>query len=346
MPGASVLSYLDWFDDPIRFERSVGPGVTVRLESPGENFEVERRILAFGGWDGAANIREERGRILEPRIWFRGFARLMETLVRQNPEASWFNHPADIVSMFDKSWCKRNLSPHTLPPLPEFHRCEEFRAFVRGGRRSRYFVKLNSGSSASGIVAYARHPGTGQEVARTTIEMARVDGMDAFFNTLRIRTCMDHREIGRILDFVFSQGGVVEPWIPKRRHEARVWDLRALGVDGKRRHSVVRLSRGPMTNLHLGNQRASPEEMDLSEPVWESIDRLVSDVCARFPRSLYAGLDIALPRDSDTPVLFEANAFGDLLPGCLDRGVTTHRAEIDAVLQRIEDRERRSEPWI
>ncbi|MBI1771837.1 MAG: hypothetical protein HYR68_05745 [Burkholderiales bacterium] len=53
-----------------------------------------------------------------------------------------------------------------------------------------------------------------------------------------------------------------------------------------------------------------------------------------FPRSLYAGLDILLPRNDKLPVLLEANAFGDLLPNLLHNGENTYLAEINAVLKR------------
>ena len=67
---------------------------------------------------------------------------------------------------------------------------------------------------------------------------------------------------------------------------------------------------------------------------WQEIDTLVEKTMQAFPRSLYAGLDILLPRYGKSPLLLEANAFGDLLPNLLHHGENTYLAEINAVLER------------
>jgi len=110
--------------------------------------------------------------------------------------------------------------------------------------------------------------------------------------------------------------------------------LRVMGIAGKRRHAIARLSRGPMTNLHLGNQRCSVDELELSSATWDAIDTLVENAMQAFPLSLYAGLDVLLPRDGHAPVLLEANAFGDLLPNKLHGAESTYLAEINAVIRR------------
>ena len=85
---------------------------------------------------------------------------------------------------------------------------------------------------------------------------------------------------------------------------------------------------------HLGNRRCPVEALELDEARWRQIDTLVAQTMAHFPRSLYAGLDVLLPRHGGAPVLLEANAFGDLLPELRHQGRCTYLAEIAAFCAR------------
>ncbi|MCH8621209.1 STM4014 family protein [Undibacterium sp. TS12] len=347
---ALVISYLDMLDNADLLNKLTGnlpaDDIIVRIESPGENFEVEKRILALGGLEDALDLEDQRGRIYHPRLWFKGFTCLMTSVAKQfeqdwqgrrggqGGQLSWFNHPADIVSMFDKPACKKILQPYTLPVFPVFSCYEEFFSFVREQQYCRFFIKLNSSSSASGVVAYEYNKTNGRELAYSTVEV--VSGMDGdrYFNSLKVKKYTSTGMIGNVLDFLFEQGALVERWIPKARHEDSSYDLRIMGIGGQRRHAIARLSRGPMTNLHLGNQRCAVDELELSSATWAEIDTLVGQCMQAFPRSLYAGLDVLIPRDGGLPVLLEANAFGDLLPNLLHHGESTYLAEINAVLKR------------
>lgn len=330
-PPARVLPWLELLCDPHRIGAELAPGTLVRLESPGENFEVEKRILALGGVEDADRLEDEKGRILFPREWFAGFSRLMGRLAEAGPRVRWFNHPEEIATMFDKPACKR-LLPDCIAPLPGFGSYEEFAGFAREAPRPRFFVKLPSSSSASGTVAWEFHRRRGQELAHSTVEFVRMpSGETRFYNSLRIRRYPDQASIRTVLDFLFGAGALVEPWIPKAVHEGRGYDLRVLAVDGRRRHAVARASGSPMTNLHLGNRRVDCDDLELDEATWEAVDAVTARTAECFSRSLYAGLDILLPRGGGAPVLLEANAFGDLLPGLVHEGQDTYDAEIAAM---------------
>ncbi|BBB69391.1 hypothetical protein UNDYM_5138 [Undibacterium sp. YM2] len=331
---ALVIPYLSILNGECKLPDVLRDGDTVRIESPGENFAVEKKILALGGLENASGLEDERGRIYHPRLWFRGFSQLMETIAQQIAGLNCFNHPDDIVSMFNKPVCKQILADHTLPSLPVFSSYDEFFAYAETQAYSRFFIKLNSSSSASGIVAYEYNKRNGKEQAYSTVEIVHgIDG-DRYYNSLKIKKYTARNKIQNILDFLFAQGAMVESWMPKAKHEDSSYDLRVVGIAGQRRHAIARLSRGPMTNLHLGNQRCAVDELELSSSTWQEIDTLVEKTMHAFPRSLYAGLDILLPRNDTSPVLLEANAFGDLLPNLLHNGENTYLAEINAVLER------------
>src|SRR5204863_3521648 len=102
-------------------------------------------------------------------------------------------------------------------------------------------------------------------------------------------------------------------------------DLRVLVIAGEARHWVIRQSRHPMTNLHLGNRRG--DEAALREliglPNLDAAFRLAEKAAACFPDSLYAGVDILI--DSRHRALVgEINAFGDLLPRLQHRGESAY----------------------
>ena len=332
--AALVIPYLSILNGECKLPDVLRDGDTVRLESPGENFAVEKQILALGGLENGSELEDERGRIYHPRLWFHGFSKLMESIAQQTAKLNWFNHPGDIVSMFSKPLCKQILPAYTLPRLPVFSSYDEFFAYAEKQAYSRFFIKLNSSSSASGIVAYEYNKRNGKEQAYSTVELVHAIDGDRYYNSLKIKKYAGRDNIRNILDFLFGQGAMAESWIPKARHEDSSYDLRVVGIAGQRRHAIARLSRGPMTNLHLGNQRCAVDELELPSSTWQEIDTLVEKTMQAFPRSLYAGLDILLPRDGNTPVLLEANAFGDLLPNLLHNGENTYLAEINAVLER------------
>lgn len=332
--AALLIPYLSILNGECELPDVLRDGDTLRIESPGENFAVEKKILALGGLENASDLEDERGRIYHPRLWFQGFSKLMTFIAQQAGHVSWFNHPDDIVSMFNKPLCKQILPDYTLPRLPVFSSYDEFFAYAETQAYSRFFIKLNSSSSASGIVAYECNKRNGKEQAYSTVEI--VHGLDGerYYNSLKIKKYTAKKEIRNILNFLFTEGAMVESWIPKAKHEDSSYDLRVVGIAGQRRHAIARLSRGPMTNLHLGNQRCAVDELELSTSTWQEIDTLVEKTMQAFPRSLYAGLDILLPRNGKSPVLLEANAFGDLLPNLLHNAENTYLAEINAVLER------------
>ncbi|MES2935670.1 MAG: hypothetical protein V4805_19530, partial [Pseudomonadota bacterium] len=149
---AAVLPYLALLNNPSLLEDCLTSDVTVRIESPGENFEVEKRILALGGVENALQLEDERGRIYHPKQWFLGFSQLMTTIAGCSGQVSWFNHPLDIITMFDKPLCKKLLAPHALASQPVFTCYDAFFAFIEQQPVSRFFIKLNSSSSASGVL--------------------------------------------------------------------------------------------------------------------------------------------------------------------------------------------------
>jgi hypothetical protein len=206
----------------------------------------------------------------------------------------------------------------------------------------RVFVKLAHGSSASGVVAYQRTSrgpaGSGLQSHRavTTVEMVRTRGELRLYNSRRLRTYTDVREIATLIDALARHRIHVEQWLPKAGIDGRVFDLRVVVIGGRARQSVARLSRTPITNLHLLNDRADTSAIRrrMGCDAW----RAAMATCARvmrvcFPGSLHGGVDLLVSSNFRRHAVLEVNAFGDLLPGVTCDGLHTYAAEIAALTQ-------------
>jgi hypothetical protein len=351
LPSPTLVSYADLLAGRVSLEQAVPHGAIVRLESPGRDFEVEKGLLALGAdepdADGPTRISQQevtrltfdKGRIWYPRQWYLGFRALLRQIAGQLsrcPPCVLMSQPADVEILFDKVRCQARFAeaglpiPRGLDPVRSF---AELHERMRAASCPQVFVKLAHGSSASGVVAY-RTSGDRQE-ALTTVEMVRQDGELRLYNSRKIRRYQKPAEVAVLIDTLAREGVRVEEWLPKAELNDHVFDLRVVVIGGVARHIVVRMSRTPMTNLHLLNSRgdmcAVLARMD--PEAWQAAQRTCEQAAAVFPDSLHLGVDLLIAPDFRRHAVLEANAFGDLLPGVLSEGADTYEAEIQTLLQ-------------
>jgi glutathione synthase/RimK-type ligase-like ATP-grasp enzyme len=352
LPAARVVSYLDLLSGKHALPQSVRDGAVVRIESPGKDFEVERALIAAGAdvADGderfdhiplraARDLSFERGRILYPRQWYLGYCatlRLIERQLAQCPPHWLMNSPAEIALMFDKIACHHLLDSRGAPVARGLGAVDSFECLVERMRERnchRAFVKLAYGSSASGVVAYQtdgrRHQAT------TTVEMLRQNGELRLYNSRRIRIYRDWREIAELIDALCRHLVHVERWLPKAGFADRTFDLRVVVIAGRACHTVARMSRSPMTNLHLLNERGDVNAVreTVGQQAWDAAIRDCRRAADCFPGSLYAGIDLLFTPDYRRRAVIEVNAFGDLLPGVFWQGEETYAAELLALCE-------------
>lgn len=349
---ARLVSYLDLLQKPIALADFLSPTTSVRIESPGKNQEVERVMLTLGAGiedpEGAhyqrfstamlATLPLEKGLLLPSRQWYLGYRKTLEQLQPQLTGVQLFNQVEDILLMFDKRACHRFLALHDIPVPPALDpiSCyEELRQQMAQHRWSRVFIKPAHGSSAAGIIAY-RYQGTRQQ-AISTIEMIRdATGNYRLYNTRRIRTYSGAIEIEQLINALCQHRVHVEQWIPKAGYLDQVFDCRIVVIGGQAKHAVARLSRSPMTNLHLLNQRGDLAVIRqlLGEDNWQAALRTCERAAALFPHSLYVGVDLLFAaHHPEYHAILEMNAFGDLLPGLLYQGQDTYSAELAVLLK-------------
>lgn len=132
-------------------------------------------------------------------------------------------------------------------------------------------------------------------------------------NTKRLRCFSREEEIRPLLDRLLQTGCIVERWYAKASHGAYSYDLRAVVQGGELDFLLARLSKGPITNLHLNNHPLEASALGLPDGVLGEIRELCRRAMACYPGLWSAGIDILLERGSLKPRIIEMNGQGDLL---------------------------------
>ncbi len=310
-----------------------GPGRLVRVDSPGEDAEVDvllRRLGdGFSTEDGGVRAADH-GEIVGLAAAHRGLAAGLARIASGG--GTMLNPVGDVLTMGDKRRCHALLRESGVPvpeALPAVDGWESLRAGLRDAGWGRVFVKPAFGSSASGVLALA--VSRTRVSAITSVELA-ADGR--LFNSLRVRRYDSEAEVAAVVDRLAPDGLHVERWFPKAGLGDRVLDLRVVVIAGQPRHVVVRTSRSPLTNLHLGNARGEVAAVRAAAgpEAWRAAMRTCERVAACFPHSLHVGVDLMLGAGWRRHAVAEVNAFGDLLPRVLVDGRDTYAEEMAAIV--------------
>ncbi|MFF9406828.1 STM4014 family protein [Streptomyces anandii] len=312
------------------------PGEFVRIDSPGENADVDRLL----------RDADDPARVEGTALWYRRFtAALREvTGAARRAGAVPSADAEDVAVMFDKRLCHARLAAAGVPVPPALTGpvggWEELRRRLADAGVSRAFVKPAHGSSASGVMALTV-AGPGRVRATTSVETAP-DGR--LFNSLRVRQYTSEREVAALVDALAPDGLHVERWLPKAAQAGRAADLRVVVVAGRATHAVVRTSRHPMTNLHLGGARgdldAAREAIGRAGGSLGDALETAERAAACFPGTLCVGVDVLPGTRWRRFTVGEVNAFGDLLPGLTGlpgggaEGLDTYAAQVAAVAAR------------
>ena len=323
----------------------VAGATAIRIDSPGKNWLVEKEILMLGAeeedeGETAGGIRWRRlskkqtgaigndpGRVWPMRQWFLGWRRLLKNIETQiGPAARWMNAVANIITMFDKAECDARTAtagaavPQNLGLPADF---DDLIARMEQARRFRVFLKPCHGSSASGVVALEVSGHRMQ--AWSTLEMVGL----ALYNRRPAIRSTELVQIRRFINAVCAERAIAQVWFPKAGWRGQRVDFRVMVIGGKARHIIPRLSDQPMTNLQMGGRRGDVGAIRAhAGENWDAFIRQCERAFAAFPGNSYAAFDL-LPRpDWTRAAIAEANAFGDLLPGCLHDGRDTYAAQL------------------
>jgi hypothetical protein len=341
---AHLIDYRDVCTSPSRFAAKLPAGALLRIESPGRDPVVTQALLAAGiascrargePFIAAETVPlQEKGRIVEPRQAFRGLGAVLDHVsaaLAGRPDVTSLLDPDLIMLAFDKRQCHAALSsagisvPRALPPPASF---DDLIEQMRKARLPRVFVKLRHGSAASGMAALATS--SRGFAAWTTAELVTAPDGVKLFNTRAVRRIEGAASVRALIDALIPLGVHVEAWVPKAGIDGAVCDLRVLVIGGEPAHMVLRKSRTPFTNLHLGNRRAPAAELEarMGEAAWSDLVETCRRAGRRFARSFHVALDVAVATDLRRHYVLEVNAFGDLLRGVDVHGLDPYDVEI------------------
>lgn len=234
----------------------------------------------------------------------------------------YLNDPRVIWELLDKRACKEKLQRAGVPvtePLEgraaakDTKRLEGTRQLLERMRQTgicQVFIKPVYGSGAAGVSAFRCQPATGNMVLYTCAMLHPEHGL---VNTKRLRRFCDPKEVFPLLDHILKLDCVIERWYAKADVHGASYDLRAVVLDGRVEFMLGRLSKGPITNLHLNNRPIEAAALGISERVLEEIAVLCEKSMNCFLGLRCAGIDLLLEKGSLRPRIIEMNAQGDLM---------------------------------
>ncbi|MBQ1081201.1 STM4014 family protein [Nocardiopsis sp. B62] len=325
---------LDWRElaDPAAGPPALPEGALVRVDSAGEDAPTARLLR---GWRHDPDLHRVEGGADQHRGFVHALGKLSQA-VAATPGAHLLQDVDDLADLCDKRRCHARLNAAGVPVAPappeRVTGYDSLREAMAGLGWRRVFVKSAHGSSASGVVALATAPG-GRIRAVTSAHLVRDGGSVKLYNSLRPFTYTDEADVAAIVDALAPDGLHVERWVPKAGFQGRVIDLRVLVVAGRATHAVVRSSRSPMTNLHLGNARGDLAALreSMGPRTWRAATATAEAAAGVFPRTLHTGVDLLVSPGWRGFTVCEVNAFGDLLPGVLHEGRSTQAEQLHAL---------------
>lgn len=249
----------------------------------------------------------------------------LKALEKETSVSQFLNPPRALMELLDKTRCKQVLKEAGLPVTQCLGEgigdSEALLSRMRDMRIFSVFIKPVSGSGAAGVTAFRFQPKTGRMAAYSCAApdqaALKPDRSSAFrpplINTKRLHTITEPAEIMDFLDSLLSLGCIVERWYPKADFQGFSYDLRAVCQDGALDFLLARLSKGPVTNLHLNNHPLEASRLALPGDVTSTIQELCRRACGCYPGLRSAGIDILLEKGSLKPRIIEMNGQGDLL---------------------------------
>lgn len=345
-----VLSWLELVKSDSAFVNSIEKNTVVKIEPPEKDMNIYRELLKLGDLHNGLKIREINEidfsyfPIIAPRQWYEGLENLLinlqdasNNLVHKN--IVWLNDINETLLMMDK--CKTYDFLATKTRETEFYlpsqiaaptNYNEFKE-IHGEMTAQYFIKLRYGSGGTGVLAYKNNPKLNQEKIWTSLNFEVVGGKKIFYSNNKVNCFEDKNKVKELIHWVLVNGAHIEEWIPKATYQGASFDTRAFVLQDKAEYLISRLSKSPITNLHLGNQRMESKAI-LSKEQVATIATAAEKVMKLFNQSTFAGIDIVCSTGF-RPYVIDVNPFGDFFHNLLGTEDNVHYLEIKAAIRRV-----------
>lgn len=192
------------------------------------------------------------------------------------------------------------------------------------------FIKPVYGSGAAGVSAFRFQPATGRMALYTCALLHPEHGL---VNTKRLRRFSDPKDVIPLLECILQLDCVLERWYAKADFHGEPYDLRAVVLDGRVEFLLGRLSKGPVTNLHLNNHPMEAAALGIPEHMIEEICMLCKKSMDCFAGLRCAGIDLLLEKGSLRPRVIEMNAQGDLIYQDIFKDNKIYRKQAELIRQ-------------
>lgn len=330
---SEIMSDLDWQPQP---------STMARLESP-VNSSADVRFLIRAG---AKHLGEPepawqhgRGLMRHPSLMLNGIETVTGMAAELN--VNWLNAPSTIPVTCHKTRCSTYLSEQGVP-VPNMvvgvTSFQQLLAHIQTQQWPVTFVKPAAGSTGNGVIELRWDEQSNELTAVTAMEAVVYRGIQMFRSNLGVREYRDQNEIAAMVEYLIAtddlqvEQAVNKPLIDSSTTEC--CDLRVITIGGKACHRMARVSAGPITNLHLGNRRAAPEDVLDAAQLNRSLE-LAEVAAAAFPDCLYLGVDVIPPNDDHQGCVLEVNIYGDLINEAIFEGMNPWEYELHTLQRKI-----------
>lgn len=229
----------------------------------------------------------------------------------------FLNDPIGIGELLNKRECKKKLEQAGLTVTKSLemgqsgiYTAEQLFHAMDASKVHQVFIKPVNGSGAAGVSAFRWQPKTGRMALYTCALLHQEYGL---VNTKRLRRISTREEVTAYLEHILKLDCVVERWYAKAEYAGYSYDLRSVVWDGTLEFLLGRLSKGPITNLHLNNHPLEASKLGMDKKAIAQIASLCQNAVNCFPGIRIAGVDILLEKGSMRPRIIEMNAQGDLI---------------------------------
>ncbi len=326
---ATIVTYKQVLEQPESIKPFVNSETIIRFESPEQDLS-ELKALYIAGIDQSSSsglktligneinaYLEDHGRIVPPAQLSYGLIKAASFVENYAEEthAYCLSSSSDMLAAMDKTSCLKLLqnnhihSPYHLGSVTSF---DELVELAKQTGKFRLFVKLRFGFSAAGMMALAINPSDSQVIAYTTAMMAPNQHLYA---TRKLQKLNRVNHIDQLIEKLAPMGLHIESWVPKAGVNDSTVDFRFISIQQEPIFSILRLSKSPITNLHLGNSRADPSllKQHMQPKDWLRLEETCTKVAKLFPSSFMLGIDVAVFNDLRQHAVLEVNPFGDFI---------------------------------